>query len=113
MKELKQRITAKAAKIDRYERRINQYRINRMFSSNQKRVFMELNSQIIKEDVIPNGDENRKFWGGIWDTSMKHNDKAEWLMKVEIELGGVTKQDDVKITVHDVRKVRTKYKVIG
>ena len=32
MEELRQRITAKAAKMDRYEMRINQFRINRMFS---------------------------------------------------------------------------------
>ena len=43
MEELKQRITAKGAKMDRYEKWISQFRINRMFSSNQKRVFMELN----------------------------------------------------------------------
>ena len=35
MKELRQRIAATAAKIDRYEKWINQFRINRMFSSNQ------------------------------------------------------------------------------
>ena len=32
MEELKQRITGKGAKIDRYEKRISQFRINRIFS---------------------------------------------------------------------------------
>ena len=75
-----------------------------MFSSNQKKVFMELNGEILKENVIPNGDESRKFWRGIWDNSMKHNDKAEWRREVEIELGGVNKQDNMKITVDGVRE---------
>ena len=48
VEELKQRIPLKAAKIDRYERRINQFRINRMFSPNQKRVFMELDGEVIR-----------------------------------------------------------------
>ena len=74
MKELRQRITAKAAKIDRYEKRINQFRINRMFSSNQNRVFMELNGEVIK---APNVDESRKFWSEIWENTVEHNDDAE------------------------------------
>ena len=57
MEELRQGITAKAAKIDRYEKRINQFRINKIFSSNQKRVFMHLNSEVIKENTVPNVDE--------------------------------------------------------
>ena len=73
VEELKQRITAKAAKINRYERRINQFRINRMFSPNQKRVFMELNGEVINENIVPNVDEGRKFWSEIWDNSVEWN----------------------------------------
>ena len=104
MEELKQRITAKAAKIDRYEKRINQFRINRMFSSNQKRVFVELNGEVIKENTVPNEEESRKFWSEIWDNPVEHNDDAEWLREIETESIGVNKQDDVKITAQDVRK---------
>ena len=104
MEELMQRITAKAAKMDRYEKRINQFRINRMFSSNQKRVFMALNSEVIKENTVPNADESRKFWSEIWDYTVEHNDDAEWLRRIETELSRVNKQHDVKITVQDVRK---------
>ena len=96
MEELKQRITAKAAKIDRYEKRINQFRINRMFSSNQKRVFVELNGEVIKENTVPNADESRKFWSEIWDNPVEHNDDAEWLREIETESKGVSKQDDIK-----------------
>ena len=39
IEELKQRLTAKAAKIRRYEQRIHQYRQNRLFSTDQKRFF--------------------------------------------------------------------------
>ena len=104
MEELKQRITAKAAKINRYEKRINQFRINRMFSSNQKRVFVELNGEVLKENTVPNADESRTFWSEIWDNPVEHNDDAEWLREIETESKGVNKQDDVKITAQDVRK---------
>ena len=41
IEELKQRILAKAAKIARYEKRVPQYRINRLFKVDQKRVYNE------------------------------------------------------------------------
>ena len=36
IEELKQRITAKTAKLKRYEGRINQFRQNKLFQNNQK-----------------------------------------------------------------------------
>ena len=45
IEELKQRILAKAAKISRYEQRIQQYRINRLFKVGQKKVYNEFNGQ--------------------------------------------------------------------
>ena len=41
--ELKQRILAKAAKLSRYKQRIQQYRINRLFKVDQKKVYNEFN----------------------------------------------------------------------
>ena len=41
--EFKQRILAKAAKISQYEQRIQQYRINRLFRVDQKKVYNEFN----------------------------------------------------------------------
>ena len=40
--ELKQRVTAKAAKLRRFEQRANQYRQNRMFQYDQKKLYQEL-----------------------------------------------------------------------
>ena len=39
IEELKQRLQAKAAKVKRYEQRINQYRQNRLFSTDKKKFF--------------------------------------------------------------------------
>ena len=45
IEELKQRVIAKAAKVRRYEGRLEQYRQNRMYQSNQKRLFERLESR--------------------------------------------------------------------
>ena len=39
IEKLQQRVLAKAAKISRYEQRIQQYRINRLFKVDQKKVY--------------------------------------------------------------------------
>ena len=46
IEELTQRILAKDAKIARYEQRIHQYRINRLFKVDQKRLYNEFNGQM-------------------------------------------------------------------
>ena len=43
--ELKQIILAEAAKLSRYKQRIQQYRINRLFKVDQKKVYNEFNGQ--------------------------------------------------------------------
>ena len=46
IEELKQRLLAKAAKIKRYGDRITQYRQNRMFAVEQKKVYKELRPRL-------------------------------------------------------------------
>ena len=41
IEELKQRILTKAVKISQYEQRIQQFRINRLFKVDQKKVYNE------------------------------------------------------------------------
>ena len=67
IEELKQRILAKAAKISRYEQRIQQYRINRLFKVDQKKVYNKFNGQTGSSNGdIPNAEESRTFWSEIW-----------------------------------------------
>ena len=58
IEELKQRISAKAAKLSQYEQRFN--RINRFFKVDQNKVYNEFNGKTgtINGD-IPNGEESR------------------------------------------------------
>ena len=51
IEELKQRVVAKAAKVKRYEGRVEQYRQNRMYQSNQKRLFERLENKERSNEV--------------------------------------------------------------
>ena len=67
IEELKQRILTKAAKISRYEQRVQQHRINRLFKVDQKKVYNKFNGQTGSSNGdIPNAEESRTFWSEIW-----------------------------------------------
>ena len=45
IEELKQKILVKAAEISRYEERVQEYMINRLFKMDQKKVYNKVNGQ--------------------------------------------------------------------
>ena len=65
IEELKQRIVAKSAKQKRYEQRITQFRQNRTFNVDQKKIYiyiyMELNGSAIRSTDSPNAEESINF----------------------------------------------------
>ena len=65
LEELKQRLKAQAAKLKRYEDRNTQYRQNRMFESNQRRLFEELGGIERVNDTTPDAEESWAFWNRI------------------------------------------------
>ena len=103
IEELKQRVTAKAAKLKRYEQRINQYRQNRMFQYDQKRLYEELDGNVVHSDIQPDPKESCDFWGSIWDNPVCHNQTAEWLNDIRTELEDNITQENVKISGKDIK----------
>ena len=73
IEELKQRMIAKSAKIRRFEQRIEQFRQNRLFEVDQKRIYTEFNGRRERSIVVPNKEESRQFWGNIWSIRKEHN----------------------------------------
>ena len=63
--ELKQGLHAKTAKLKRYEERVNQYKITRMFVQNQKRVYQQMNGIRNINNGKPNAEESKLFWSNI------------------------------------------------
>ena len=75
IEELKQRMLAKSAKVKRYEQRIEQFRQSRIFDSDQKNIYMELNRNGIRLNDVPNAES----FGAILQVSEKCITEAEWL----------------------------------
>ena len=78
--ELKQRITAIAAKVRRYQGRVDSYRQNRLFENNQRQFYRELDQEEERcDDDQPVAEESKQFWGNIWSQSADHKKDAKWL----------------------------------
>ena len=104
IEELKQRMIAKSEKIKRFDQRINQFRINRMFLNDQKKVYEELNGKEARTNDIPNAEESKRFWGDIWTIEKEHNKDAEWLSDLKDEIKGKYEQRKVTLTAKMVNK---------
>ena len=80
IEELKQRITAIAAKVTRYQGRVDNYRQNRLFGNNQRQFYRELDQKEERcDDDQPVAEDSKQFWGNIWSQSADHKKDAKWL----------------------------------
>ena len=96
--EFLQRLVAVGAELERYDNSTKQYRQNRLFESNKKRLFNELEGAQ-RESVIPDAEESRRFCSNIWDQAVTHRENTDWLRTVRNELGELTVQDDIHIEI--------------
>ena len=65
IKELKQRMLAKSAKVRSYKQGIEQFKQNRIFDFDQKKMYTELNGGGLRPNDVPNAEESKRFWGNI------------------------------------------------
>ena len=80
VEELKQRITATAAKVRRYQGRVDSYKQNRLFEDNQRQICTELDQEEERrDDDQPVTEDLKQFWGNIWSQSADHKKDAKWL----------------------------------
>ena len=64
---MKQRIVAIAAKVRRYQERVDRFRQNIMFQNNQRQFYREVSQEGDRcDDDQPDVEESKKFWGDIW-----------------------------------------------
>ena len=63
---------AKEAKIERYNERIKQFKQNRLFNTDQKKLIAELNGKIQESNEMPDADQSRVFRSSIWSESKEH-----------------------------------------
>ena len=66
IEDMKQRITANAVKVRRYQGRADSYRQNRLFEKNQRQFYRELDQEEERcDDDQPVTEESKQFWGNI------------------------------------------------
>ena len=51
----------------------------------------------------PDPIEATTFWRKIWSEEVSHNERASWLEEVEQEFSTIEVQEDINITIEDIR----------
>ena len=73
-------ITAIAANVRRYQKRVDSYIQNRLLENNLKQFYMELDQEEERcDDDQPVAEESKQFWRNIWIQSADHKKDAKWL----------------------------------
>ena len=67
----------KKAKLKRYEERVNQYKINRIFAQNQKRVYQQMDDVRNINNENPNAEGSKQFQSNIWDNEKEYERNEE------------------------------------
>ena len=105
IEELKQRITAIAAKVRRFQGRVDSHRQNRLLENNQRQFYRELDQEEERcDDDQPVAEESKWFWGNIWSQSADHKKDAKWLQDLRSDVN-VKKQEKIDITTRSLKKI--------
>ena len=93
------RIAAIAAKVRRYQGRVDSYRQNRLLENNQRELDQE---EERCDDDQPVTEESKQFWGNIWSQGADHKKDAKWLQDLQSEVN-VKKQEKIGITTGSLK----------
>ena len=105
IEELKQRTTAIAVKVRRYQGRTDSYRQNRLFENNQRQFYKKLDQEEERcDDDQPVAEESKQFWGNISSQSADHKKDAKWLQNLRNEVN-VKKREKIDITTGGLKKI--------
>ncbi|CAG5032651.1 unnamed protein product [Parnassius apollo] len=100
--DLKQRIAAWGKRIRRYTERSTRFNQNRLFQSDQKRLYKSLERPIVSgTGPAPNQADTVAFWRSLWSEPVNHNE-GPWTEVVVSQCAGITPMDPVTITPDDV-----------
>ncbi|CAG5039117.1 unnamed protein product [Parnassius apollo] len=100
--DLKQRIAAWGKRIRRYTERSTRFNQNRLFQSDQKRLYKSLERPIVSgTGPAPNQADMVAFWRSLWSEPVNHNE-GPWTEVVASQCASITPMDPVIITPDDV-----------
>ncbi|CAG5023370.1 unnamed protein product [Parnassius apollo] len=109
--DLKQRIAAWGKGIRRYTERSTRFNQNRLFQSDQKKLYESLERPMARETgPAPNQADTVAFWRSLWSEPVNHSE-SPWMEVVVSQCVSMTPMDPVIITPDDVaeavRRART------
>ena len=96
--------TAIAAKVRRYQGRVDSYRQNRLFQNNKTQFSRELDHEEGCDDDQLMTEELKQFWGNTWSQSADHKKDATWLQDLQSDVN-VKKQQKLDITTGSLKKI--------
>lgn len=100
---LKMKIQAKAQRLRRYEKRTKQYRQNRMFYEDRKKLYRELGNEKVKVEKAPTKEEVERFWKSILENEVQHQNEAEWIKREEEKHANTQTQQWEDITMEEIK----------
>ncbi|CAG5043345.1 unnamed protein product [Parnassius apollo] len=100
--DLKQSIAAWGKRIRRYTERSTRFNQNRLFQSDQKRLYESLERPMVSgTGPAPNQADTVAFWRDLWSEPVNHSE-GPWTEVVASQCAGITPMDPVIITPDDV-----------
>ena len=102
IEDIKQRVKAKANKIQRYTNRNRGYQQNKLFQTNQKRLYNQLRGENSQQEA-PEAEPSKRLWEGIWSNPVSHNKQAKWLQKIKAEENERVRQIFPEITTSTIK----------
>ena len=106
--ELKQKLQVKAQRMRRFEKRSKFFRQNRIFETDARKFYREINKSTVSIEKAPSEKEIQEFWSTIWGKEKMYNENAAWLKDIEEKTEDVSQQEWGNITVHEIREVLKK-----
>ena len=82
IEDVKQRVKAKAHKIQRYINKNKGYQQNKLFQADQKRLLSQLRGEEAQQGN-PEAEPSKRLWDGIWGNPVTHNKQAAWLQEIK------------------------------
>ena len=101
IKDVKQKVKAKAHKIQRYTNRNKGYQQNKIFQTNQKHLLNQLRGEDSQREN-PEAEPSKRIWEG-WDNPVTHNKQAAWLQEIKAKENDRIKKRFPGITTSTVR----------
>ena len=101
---LKNKIQAGSTKIRWFVEKKVARRQNNLFKNNQSQLYKELGGDANgRTNETPDAAESQEFWKSIWAVETEHDKDACWLEDMRKKMEGVQAQEDVMITLDDLK----------